>query len=110
MATISAPGPAGHAEGLSTRELLGEITEKIGRIARKEVELARTEIKADVHSQIGLVKGLEMKPFQMGRGIPRQPLCRLVVMSSPSWRRRRGVGAVRSRFRMGRWQAPCRVR
>jgi membrane protein len=45
-------------QALPTRELLGEIVEKAGLLARKEVELAKTELRADLTSQLGMAKGL----------------------------------------------------
>ena len=45
-------------EGLSNRELVGHITESAVLLAKKEIELARTEIKADLKAELGMVKGL----------------------------------------------------
>jgi hypothetical protein len=45
-------------EGLSTRELVGHITESAVLLAKKEIELARTEIKADLKAELGMVKGM----------------------------------------------------
>jgi hypothetical protein len=45
-------------ETLSLRELIGEITGKAGLLARKEVELAKTEIKADLQSELAMAKSL----------------------------------------------------
>jgi hypothetical protein len=44
------------ARELSNRELFGEITGKASLLARKEIELAKTEIRADIQSQLGTVK------------------------------------------------------
>jgi cytochrome c biogenesis protein CcdA len=44
-------------EGLSTRRLLVEISERASRLVRKEVELARSEIKADLKAELAVVKG-----------------------------------------------------
>jgi hypothetical protein len=46
------------AEALSTRELIGEITGKAALLARKEIELAKTEIKADLKSELAMAKSL----------------------------------------------------
>jgi len=43
---------------LSLRELLGEITGKVTLLARKEIELARTELRADLASEVAAGKGL----------------------------------------------------
>lgn len=48
----------GAARSLSLRELLGEITGKVTTLAKKEVELARTELKADLASELAVGKGL----------------------------------------------------
>jgi hypothetical protein len=48
---------ASRAEALSTRELLGEITGKATLLVKKEVELARNEIKADLQAELAVVKG-----------------------------------------------------
>ena len=44
------------ARVLSNRELFGEITGKASLLARKEIELAKAEIRADLQSQLGTVK------------------------------------------------------
>jgi peptidoglycan/LPS O-acetylase OafA/YrhL len=49
---------AGFANGFSTRELLREITAKAALLARKEIELARAEIKHDFESEVATVKAL----------------------------------------------------
>jgi hypothetical protein len=58
MATRMANGDLIGAQSLSTRELIGEITAKASLLARKEIELAKTEIKADLHSQLTMAKSL----------------------------------------------------
>ena len=45
-------------EGLSNRELVGHITESVVLLAKKEIELARAEIKKDLKAELGMVKGL----------------------------------------------------
>lgn len=45
-------------EILSTRELIGEITGKTSLLIKKEVELAKTEIMADLQAELAMVKGL----------------------------------------------------
>ena len=44
-------------EALSTRELIGEILGKASLLIKKEAELAKTEIKADLKSGLAMVKG-----------------------------------------------------
>jgi len=48
----------GATRSLSLRELIGEITAKVTLLAKKEVELAKTELKADLASELATVKGL----------------------------------------------------
>ena len=48
----------GTTRSLSLRELIGEITAKVTLLAKKEVELAKTELKADLASEVATVKGL----------------------------------------------------
>ncbi len=66
---LKPPGPAvkvllgakaapGAVERLSNRELLGHISESAVLLVKKEVELARTELKADLKAELGMVKGL----------------------------------------------------
>ena len=45
-------------EALSNRQLVSHITESVVLLAKKEIELARTEIKADLKREMGMVKGL----------------------------------------------------
>jgi len=48
----------GATRSLSLRDLLGEITGKVTLLAKKEVELARTELRADLASELAMGKGL----------------------------------------------------
>jgi hypothetical protein len=48
---------ARRAEALSTRGLLGEISDRASLLVKKEVELARNEIKADLKAELAMVKG-----------------------------------------------------
>ncbi len=43
-------------ETLSTRELLADITGKVSLLVKKEVELATTEVKADLQKELAMVK------------------------------------------------------
>jgi uncharacterized membrane protein YqjE len=43
-------------EELSTRKLVGEITSKAYLLARKEVELAKAELREDLRSQLTMIK------------------------------------------------------
>lgn len=55
MATTVLRGES--VEALSTRELIGEIMGKASLLLRKEAELAKAEIKADLKSELAMVKG-----------------------------------------------------
>ena len=44
--------------GLSNRALIGEITGKASLLAKKEIELAKAEMRADINSELRMVKGL----------------------------------------------------
>jgi hypothetical protein len=46
------------ARALSLRELITGITTKVALLAKKEVELAKMEAKADLESELSMVKGL----------------------------------------------------
>jgi hypothetical protein len=69
MATHAVTGDAARAQTLSTRALLGQITDKATQLVRKEVELAKTEIKADLASQLAMVKGLAVAALAVLLGL-----------------------------------------
>jgi Putative Actinobacterial Holin-X, holin superfamily III len=50
--------PNNSARELTNRALISEITGKASLLARKEIELAKTEIRADVKAELGMVKAL----------------------------------------------------
>ena len=45
-------------EGLSNRELVGQVIESATLLAKKEIELAKTELKKDLKAELGMAKGL----------------------------------------------------
>ena len=47
---------SGSARELSNRALISEITGKASLLARKEIELAKAELRADLNAQLGMVK------------------------------------------------------
>ena len=47
---------SGSARELSNRALISEITGKASLLARKEIELAKAELRADLKAQLGMVK------------------------------------------------------
>jgi uncharacterized membrane protein YqjE len=59
----------GDARALSMRELLGQITGKVTLLVEKEVELAKTEIKADLESTLSMAKGLGIAALGMVLGL-----------------------------------------
>jgi hypothetical protein len=60
---MDTPDDDGHtlalsAEELSMRKLVGEITSKAYLLARREVDLAKAEIREDLRSQLTMVKAM----------------------------------------------------
>lgn len=54
-----APGPdPSHAQDLSTVELVKQITNEVAHLAQKQIELAKTELKADLKAEAVVVGGL----------------------------------------------------
>ncbi len=45
-------------EALSTRELVGDVAAKVGLLARKEVELAKSELRADLKQEAKMASGI----------------------------------------------------
>jgi hypothetical protein len=58
MASPIEKAGAARARLLSTRELLADITSKVSLLVKKEVELATTEVKADLRKELSMVKAL----------------------------------------------------
>src|SRR5262245_58422766 len=58
MATPLSRTGAVRARNLSTRELVAEITGKASLLVKKEVELARNELKADLQAELAMAKAL----------------------------------------------------
>jgi uncharacterized membrane protein YqjE len=54
----SAPRPADPLRGMGTRDLVAEVARKASDLARKEIELAKAEAKADLRSSIKMASGL----------------------------------------------------
>ena len=74
--------PNGTVHSLPMRELLGEITEKATLLAKKEIELAKSEIKADVQSELSVVKGLAVAALVLVLGL-NMMLTALVLALAP---------------------------
>lgn len=45
-------------EGMSNRELLAHVIESATLLAKKEIELAKTELRADLKAEVAMAKGL----------------------------------------------------
>lgn len=45
-------------EGMSNRELLGHIVDSATQLAKKEIELAKSELRADIKKELAMAKGL----------------------------------------------------
>ena len=43
---------------MSTVELVKQITHQVGDLAKKQIELAKTELRADVRAEVGAISGL----------------------------------------------------
>jgi len=55
MATSGARAGLARAHDLSTRDLVTDITRKVSLLVKKEVELARAEVKADFQAELSMV-------------------------------------------------------
>ena len=55
---IERPRPANGADGIPTAALIREIGAKATLLARKEIDLARVELRKDFESELAMVKGL----------------------------------------------------
>src|SRR6266508_3802908 len=77
----------GNARTLSTRELIGELTEKVTLLARKEVDLARTEIKADLEAELSTAKGLGVAALGVVLGLNMLLVALVLALATyvPAW-------------------------
>jgi hypothetical protein len=50
--------PERAAAALSTTELVREITSQFGVLAKKQIELAKTELRSDVRAEVAMARGL----------------------------------------------------
>ncbi|MFT3917383.1 MAG: phage holin family protein [Anaeromyxobacteraceae bacterium] len=49
----------GHGlRGVATRDLVGEVARKASELVKKEIELAKAEVKADVRAEVRMAAGL----------------------------------------------------
>jgi uncharacterized membrane protein YqjE len=51
-------GPAGHASDLPTRDLLRGIVSDAGELIRAEIQLAKAELRANLHASVTMAKGM----------------------------------------------------
>jgi uncharacterized membrane protein YqjE len=58
--TEVAAAPAGAVQNLSTVELVKEITAEVTRLASKQIELAKTELKEDIKTEAIAIGGLSI--------------------------------------------------
>jgi len=77
----------GDARALSMRELLGEITGKVTLLAKKEVELAKTEIKADLESELSMAKGHRIAVLSAALGLNMLLVALVLALATymPGW-------------------------
>ena len=77
----------GDARALSMRELLGEITGKVTLLAKKEVELAKTEIKADLEAELSTAKGLGVAALGVVLGLNMLLVALVLALATyiPAW-------------------------
>src|SRR5258708_34883824 len=50
-------------EGMSNRELLSHLIDSATLLAKKEIELAKAELKQDIKAEVGMAKGLGLGPL-----------------------------------------------
>ena len=62
---VSLPAGAPQARDLSTVELVKEITAEVGRLAQKHIELAKTELKADLKAEATTTAGLGLAALML---------------------------------------------
>lgn len=76
-----------NARTLSTRELIGEITGKVTLLARKEVELAKTELKADLEAELSTAKGLGIAALGVVLGLNMLLVALVMALTTymPAW-------------------------
>ena len=75
------------ARGLSNRELIGQITAKASLLARKEIDLAKAEIRADLQAQVGMAKafGIAAIAALLGVNLLLVAVVLALATSLPGW-------------------------
>ena len=84
---------------MSTVELVKQITHQVGDLAKKQIELAKTELRADVRTEIGTIGGLAVAA---AAGLITLPLLLVTVIFAlartlPGW----AAGLIVSGFMLG---------
>jgi len=85
-----------HTRALSTRALIGQIVGQARVLVTKEVELAKTEARADLESELSTVKGLAVSAVAsiLGLNMLLVALVFFLAMYMPGWLAAVVVGAV----------------
>src|SRR4030095_1304459 len=73
-----------NARELSNRALISEITGKASLLVKKEIELAKAEIRADLNAQLGMVKALGIAALS-GVNMMRVAGVLALGLTLPSW-------------------------
>ena len=83
-------------QGLSNRELIGQITAKASLLARKEIDLAKAEIRADLQAQVGMAKafGIAAIAALLGMNLLLVAVVLALATILPGWVAALIVGAV----------------
>jgi hypothetical protein len=72
---------------LSNRELIAEITARVARLARAELELAKAEIRADVQAQLATVKLAALAALALLLGVTMLLVAGVLALATsiPGW-------------------------
>jgi hypothetical protein len=76
-----------NARELSNRALISEITGKASLLVKKEIELAKAEIRADLNAQLGMVKALGIAALAALSGLNMMLVAGVLALglTVPSW-------------------------
>jgi hypothetical protein len=77
----------GRARALSPRELMAEILSKASALVQKEIELARTEIKADLGAYLGMARSFAIAAVALLSGLNMLLVALVAALSLylPAW-------------------------
>jgi hypothetical protein len=81
------PRTVASARSLSNRELIGQITAKASLLAKKEIDLAKAEIRADLQAQVGMAKafGIAAIAALLGVNLLLVAVVLALATSLPGW-------------------------